>query len=321
MLGRAFEAEIREQPGVWERIAGNSAVADLAAATGVAPVIFVGSGSSRFVAQFAALAYRRAGIAAVALAASEAAFDTRTHTGTTLVAISQSGRSADVLTACDALAPARLVALTNDAGSPLAQRAAHVVEMACGPERAVPASKSVSASLAIVRLAAALHAGERELVAPLRAAAADADAFLAAPHDIASVATRLAERTIEVVGSGYGVMLASEIALKFKEAAYVQAEGFSAGEFRHGSTAVLERTGALVGLMGHASRARIEPIVAEARDRGTEIVAFGENLGPAARDAFDPLRWLVTGQCLALAIGRVRGIDSDAPRGLKKALT
>ena len=230
MLGRAFEAEIGEQPTVWERIAGNGAAAALARATDVASVIFVGSGSSLFVALFVALAYRRAGVAAVALAASEAAFDARTHTGATVVAISQSGRSADVLSACDALAPARLVALTNDVSAPLAQRAAQVVDMGCGPERAIPASKSVSASLALVRLAAAALGGERDLVPALRAAASDAQRFLTAPGDIAAVAARLAERTVEVVGAGYGVMLANEIALKLKEAAYVQAEGFSAGE-------------------------------------------------------------------------------------------
>ena len=84
---------------------------------------------------------------------------------------------------------------------------------------------------------------------------------------------------------------------------------------------MLERSGALIALVGHGSRTRIEPVVAEARERETEIVVFGDALGPAACDAFDPLRWLVTGQRLALEIGRLRGIDSDAPRGLKKSLT
>jgi glucosamine--fructose-6-phosphate aminotransferase (isomerizing) len=281
------------------------------------------------VAQFAALAYRRAGIAAAALAATEAAFDARTNRGGVLVAVSQSGRSADVLAACDALEPASLIALTNDPASPLAERATHVVDLRCGPERAVPATKSVSVALALVAVAASIAGGEPDLRPALVQAAADVRAFLdGTPDHTAALARRFADRTVEVIGAGYGVYTASEIALKLKEAAYVQAEGYSAGEFRHGSTAILERSGALIALVDEASRATVERVVSEARARGTEVAAFGGTLGadiaalgPDARDAFDPLRWLVTGQWVALAIGRLRGIDSDAPRGLHKTLT
>ena len=82
MLGSAYEAEIREQPSLWERIAVDQTAAALADVTAAGPVVFIGSGSSRFVAQFAALAYRRAGIVATALAATEAVFDARTHEAT-----------------------------------------------------------------------------------------------------------------------------------------------------------------------------------------------------------------------------------------------
>jgi glutamine---fructose-6-phosphate transaminase (isomerizing) len=301
----------------------------LAAATRAAPVVFVGSGSSRFVAQFAALAFRRAGVPATALAATEAAFDARTHTGGTVVAVSQSGRSADILAACDALVPACLVALTNDTASPLAQRADRVIDLAGGPEHAVPASKSVSAAIAIVRLAAAVHAGEGDLRPALTRAASDVRDFLEGEQaGVASVAERIVGHTVEVIGTGYGVSLASEIALKLKEAAYVQAEGFSAGEFRHGSTAILERSGAVIALVDASATAVVERITSEASARGAEVIHFGARagggahvLGPVAADTFDPLRWLVTGQRLALEIGRLRGIDSDVPRGLRKALT
>lgn len=280
-------------------------------------------------AQFAALAYRRAGVAATALAATEAAFDARTNTGRTVVAVSQSGRSADVLAACDVLEPAVLIALTNDPSSPLAQRADRVVDLAGGPEHAVPASKSVSAALAIVRLAAAVHAGEGDLRPALARAARDVRDFLDAGRAaVVAAAERLVGHTVEVVGAGYGVSIASEIALKLKEAAYVQAEGFSAGEFRHGSTAILEDSDAVIGLADASLPASVARVTAEARARGAEVVSFGAllegaayELGPSAADTFDPLRWLVTGQRLALEIGRLRGIDSDAPRGLRKALT
>ena len=91
-LGVHFEREIREQPEVWMRIARSQTAYELARALG-GEVILVGSGSSLFAAQLGALALRRRGIAAHALAATEARLDHRAYQGKIIVAISQSGRS------------------------------------------------------------------------------------------------------------------------------------------------------------------------------------------------------------------------------------
>src|SRR5665213_3471272 len=116
MLGAHFEAEIREQPEVWRRIAASDGAQRVAAAVAGRDILFVGSGSSLFVGMLGALAFRRRGVRAFALAASDARFDNAAFRDACVVALSQSGRSADVLAALDALAPGRLVALTNDAG-------------------------------------------------------------------------------------------------------------------------------------------------------------------------------------------------------------
>ena len=331
VLGASFESEIRQQPAVWRRLAETNAAATLAACIRGAPVLFIGSGSSLFVAQLAALAFRRRGIRAAAVAATETRFDPAGDRDAVVVALSQSGASADVLAAVAYLRPRSLVALTNAPDSQLAALAHTVIDVLAGPERAVPASKSVTSMAAIVLWAASL-AGERSdrSADKLHGVARDVEAWLASPRraDVVAAAAQLASRRgAIVVGAGYGVPVASELALKIKEASYVHAEGFAAGEFRHGSSAVLDATMAIVGIVDEASRSALERPLAEAASRDAICYAIGACigevplLGPVVDEAFNVLAWLVTGQVLALDLGRARGVDSDSPRGLSKALT
>jgi glucosamine--fructose-6-phosphate aminotransferase (isomerizing) len=330
-LGATFEAEIRQQPDVWRRIADGGAAGALAAGLNGAPVLFVGSGSSLFVAQLAALAFRRRGVRAAAVAATEARFDPAGERDATVVALSQSGESADLLAAIALLRPARLIAVTNDARSSLAALAQIVIDVAAGPERAVPASKSVTAMVAVVLWAASLAGGRTERSARGLHHTADAVAAWLDGPDAGAVAVAAGHlatsRGVIVVGAGYGVPIANEIALKIKEASYVHAEGFPAGEFRHGSSAVLDASMAIVGIVDEASRASVDRPLTEAASRGATRYAIGARLGevallgPLVHEAFNTLAWLVTGQRLALELGRARGVDSDAPRGLAKALT
>ena len=90
------------------------------------------------------------------LAATEAQGDAKAYQGRVVVAISQSGRSSDVLLALDALQPRRTIALTNTADSPLGARANLTIDIGAGPELAIPATKSVSCTIAILLSAASL---------------------------------------------------------------------------------------------------------------------------------------------------------------------
>src|SRR5579864_5751648 len=122
MQGTHFESEIREQPQVWEQLARSDKAARLARAL-EDDIILVGSGSSLCVAELGALALRRRRIRAQALAATEAHLDYRAYEDKTVIAVSQSGASADLLQALDKLAPRRVLALTNTSRSPLSERA------------------------------------------------------------------------------------------------------------------------------------------------------------------------------------------------------
>ena len=328
MLGAHFESEIREQPDVWRRIAASDGAQRFAAAVAGRDVLFLGSGSSLFVGQLGALAFRRRGIPASALAATEARFDRNAYRDACVVALSQSGRSTDLLDAIDLLAPSRLVALTNDASSPLAERAEIVVDCMAGPEKAVPASKSVTSMAAILLWAAALTGGKKNrTAATLEETAADVEAWLDGDGvaDVVEAARRIARRrSIAIVGAGYGVPVAYELALKMKEASYVHAEGFAAGEFRHGSSAMLDASSAIIGIIDEVSRDIVHRPLAEAAEAEAARYVIGARsgdiplLGPATGEAFNTLAWLVAGQYLALSVGRANFVESDSPRGLTK---
>jgi glucosamine--fructose-6-phosphate aminotransferase (isomerizing) len=331
LLGEHLAAEIREQPAHWRRLAAGDAAQRLARAL-VGDVVLVGSGSSLFVAQLGALALRRRGIDAQAVPATEARLDNRAYRGRTLVAISQSGRSTDLLEALAFLEPRHTIALTNTPDSPLGARADVAIDSAAGPEIAVPATKSVSSMVLLLLWAASLVARDGHRDAAMLVAAADAvDAWFADGPSVEGVrraAERIAlRRSVVVLGSDYGLPIANETALKLKEASYVHAEGFAAGEFRHGSVAMVDASCAVIGIVDDDALAivarplrEVEASEALRYTIGGPTVDAIERLGPSIATPFNTLGWLVTAQSLALYAARARHIDPDAPRGLTKAL-
>jgi glucosamine--fructose-6-phosphate aminotransferase (isomerizing) len=156
------------------------------------------------------------------------------------IAISQSGRSPDLLRTVEAYrqAGAFVVALVNDAEAPLAALADEVLALNAGPERSVAATKSYITSLAGLAALAAAWADDRQLAADLaqlpdrlRAAfALDWSAMLGPLEDA---------RNLFVIGRGYSLAIAQEAALKLKETCALHAEAFSAAEVRHGPMAIV----------------------------------------------------------------------------------
>lgn len=331
MLGEHFEREIREQPDVWRAIANSDKAERLAHAIRERDVVLLGSGSSLFIAQLGALALRRRGLRAHALAATEAPLDNAAYRNAIVIAVSQSGRSADLLCALDILAPRELIALTNTAESPLSERANLTIDLGAGVERAVPATKSVTATAAVLLWAAGLLASSAHVrnAHTLTETAEDVRSWLDGTdvEEVRIAAQRIARRrSVIVVGAGYGVPIANEFALKLKEASYIHAEGFSAGEFRHGSAAMLDASCAIIGIVDDVSRNIVNrPLVEAIQAESLRYVIGGHIgdiplLGPVVGEAFNTLAWLVAAQVIALHVGRARYVESDAPRGLTKTM-
>jgi glucosamine--fructose-6-phosphate aminotransferase (isomerizing) len=330
MLGVNFEREIAEQPDVWRGMAASDKAEMLAGAMRDRDVVLIGTGSSLFMAQLGALALRRRGINAHALAATESMLDNVAYRHAAVIACSQSGESSDLLHALDIIEPKQLIALTNAPGSTLASRATLCIDVGAGPEIAIPASKSVTATAAILLWTASLMAGNHTRTATtLIETAEDVRAWLDSDgvQDVRDAAHRIARRrSVIIAATGYGLPVAHEFALKLKEASYIHAEGFSAGELRHGSAAMLDAGCAIIGIADDSSRNTVNKPLVEAEEAECLRYVVGARLGnipllgPVTGEAFNTLAWLVAAQMIALYVGRARYVESDAPRGLVKAL-
>ncbi|MEO6800022.1 MAG: SIS domain-containing protein [Rhodanobacter sp.] len=160
--------------------------------------------------------------------------------GALFIAISQSGKSPDLLRNAQAakVAGAQVVAMVNVEDSPLAALADTVIPLHAGPERSVAATKSYIAALAAVLHVCARWRGDEELNGALRALP---DALRAGwDADWSALSEGLVEaHNLFVVGRGFGLGIALEAALKFKETCGLHAEAFSAAEVKHGPMALV----------------------------------------------------------------------------------
>ncbi|MFC4819613.1 SIS domain-containing protein [Dokdonella ginsengisoli] len=246
--------------------------------------------------------------------------------GALFVAISQSGRSPDLLRQVEAARRdgARVAALVNVEDSPLMQRADFPIPLRAGPERSVAATKSFLCSLA-----ALLHlAAEWKQDDALRAALAGVPAALEAAWsaDWSDLVDGLVSaRSLFVVGRGIGLAAAQEAALKLKETCGLHAEAFSAAEVQHGPMALVERDfPVLFFTQDDDTRASTLEIAAKFRARGARVwVAGGDaeatlplpaGLDPVCAPLVAVHRFYAAASELALRRGR----DPDAPPHLNK---
>jgi len=248
--------------------------------------------------------------------------------GTVMIALSQSGRSPDLVAAAEA-AKARgalLVAMVNAENSPLAELADIAIPLCAGPERSVAATKSFVASLS-----ALLHLVAEWTRSPALGASLDAlpDALDAAwTLDWSPALSLLEEATsLYVVGRGHGYGIAQEAALKIKETCGFHAEAFSAAEVRHGPMALVE-DGFPVLLLGQddESLESVATLAGEFDGRGAALLTAGLPAGSpglalpalAADPIIQPILLVESFYRFANALAVARGRDPDRPPHLAK---
>ncbi|CAN7488432.1 SIS domain-containing protein [Phenylobacterium sp. LjRoot225] len=245
--------------------------------------------------------------------------------GVLFLAISQSGRSPDLLASASAAraAGARIVALVNDETAPLADLADVTLPLHAGPERSVAATKSfITALAAIAQLVAAWtkDVALEEALEALPAQLAEAWAL-----DWSSAVPRLlTAQSLYVLGRGVGFAAAQEAALKFKETCGLHAEGFSAAEVLHGPMALVDENFPV--LMFAQEDATAESVVALAdqlQGRGAEVLLAGARRPDAlpaiaAHPILQPLLLIQSFYRLANALSLARGFDPDNPPHLRK---
>lgn len=270
-------------------------------------------------------------------------FDERTLT----ILITQSGETADTLAAFRLAREAGAVtlALTNVMGSSITRGVDGVLYLQVGPEIGVVASKTFTAQLAILYLLALHLAQERgmmdggevaEVLGDLRALPEQVAAILEKDGEIAAVARAYADRrSFFFFGRGYGYPIALEGALKLKEISYIHAEGYPAGELKHGPIAMLDPE---IPVMAIATEnplyekvisniqevlARQAEVLAVATEGDEEIGRYAQHVFhvPRTLEALTPVLTVVPLQLFAYHVAVERGCDVDQPRNLAKSVT
>ena len=201
--------------------------------------------------------------------------------GCLFIAISQSGRSPDLLATVRAAASAGAVtiALCNDAEAPLVEAADFYVPLRAGPELCLAATKSYIATLAALARLVAAWTGSASLQTSIERLPKLLDRAWSLDW---SAALPLLQRTqhLFVIGRGFGLGLAQEVALKFKETCALHAEAFSSAELRHGPLTLLgPEFPALIFAQNDATKAGVEALVSELTARGLPVLVAGTAAG------------------------------------------
>ena len=289
--GGRTEQEVASQPACWRRVGRLAAdVARSLPARGER-VAVAGCGTSWFMAQSYAAAREESGHGETdAFAASEMPLGRRYDR---VLVLSRSGTTTEILQLLGRLrGTVPTVAITADAGSPVAQAAGDVIDLGFADEESVVQTRFATTELALLRAhlgedpGPAADAAERVLAAPL-------------PPEM------LAARQFTFLGTSWTYGLANEAALKLREAAGMWTEAYPAMEYRHGPAAVTGEH-SVVWLFG--------PTPDGLED---EIAAAG---GTAWFSDEDPMAELVRVQMLAVTAARARGLDPDRPRNLARSV-
>ncbi len=262
---------------------------------------------------------------------------------TALLAISQSGETADTIAALKKVEDYGVLRLgiVNSVGSTIARMTDAGVYCHAGPEQAVASTKAFIAQVTVLAQIA-LHLGNQSntlfkpLLKELEDLPAKAQAILDDAENIKAIAKKYAHyRDFLFIGRGYGFPGALEGALKLKEVSYIHAEGYAAGEMKHGPLAMIDKdfpTFALATNSEHLDktysnieeiRARKGPVVAIATKGNKTIKKLcGDVIYiPDTLEQTQPILQAVATQLFAYYIAVERGFDVDRPRNLAKSVT
>jgi glutamine---fructose-6-phosphate transaminase (isomerizing) len=333
--------EIAEQPAALGRtltslLPRRSEIARLA--RGRHRLLLIARGSSDNAAIYARyLAEVHARVPASLAAPSVATlYDARLDLGDTVtIGVSQSGSTSEIV---EVLAWARAcgsatIAVTNVAGSPLAQAADIALLTEAGPERAVPATKSYTTQVAALAVAVdALAALPGRLDAGFADVPEQARRLLDAPGDVDAMVDALA-RTDEVLASGRGLCFGTtlEVALKLEETCLRPVRGLSYADLKHGPIAIVDHELVTVLVAGPSGptlpglvelaqtvRAKRSPVLGIGGDAAFRAVCDVALPGPTLSEPLAPLVLALPAQVTIERLARRLGLDPDAPRGLKK---
>jgi glucosamine--fructose-6-phosphate aminotransferase (isomerizing) len=250
------------------------------------------------------------------------------YRGQLVIGVSQSGATLEIVRTVEALQDGggRGLAITNDAESALAEAADGTIDLEMGPERAVPATKTVTGEFAAFAIAASALGRPPFTLDELKAVPGWVQEVLDDPGPVAAAADALVGASqLIIVARGYLFAAALEIALKIEETCSLLADGYSAADLRHGPIAAVTRGFPVVALCSSGpTHADVASLVDDLRGRGANVFVVGSGAGvdlslPAETpDALTPILAVVRGQQIARELAMRLGHDPDKPAGLTK---
>jgi glucosamine--fructose-6-phosphate aminotransferase (isomerizing) len=301
-------------------------------------VVFVGCGTSRHAALIGRYAFSKIGhiFSEVVMGSEFGYFSESIDKGTVVIAISQSGETADVLSGVrEAKANgATIYSLVNVVGSSLARLSDQVLYLNCGPEIAVAATKSFTAQLCLLyQIAYALDDRLPEGKAKLKELSSVVDSDLEYyTESLPSLAYKLRDKTdFYYLARGVNFAVADEGALKLKEIAYTHAEGMPAGELKHGTLALITDGTPVIAIcpLDYTYEDSMANIM-EAKARGAYVIGvsnaqsmiFDDSIKiSSCEEILYPLVTTIPLQILAYYSAIARGLNPDKPRNLAKSVT
>jgi glucosamine--fructose-6-phosphate aminotransferase (isomerizing) len=284
----ATELEIQSQPALWRQVATGPVPEELTARG--QRMLVIGCGTSAFVAMAYAALREQAGYGETDWAYASEIPATRRYD--TLLALTRSGTTTEIVDALPQIEAETKVMLTAVAGGPSSGLVDHEVVLDFADETSVVQTRFPTTSLALLRrgldadLTQLIADGERAVTDPLPIDPAHFGHFV-------------------YLGTGWTIGLAHEAALKMREAAQAWSESYPAMDYRHGPIAIAQ-PGRLVWSLGPAP----EGLADEVARTGATFVHHD----------LDPLAGLVVAQRFAVALAEKRGLDADHPRSLTRSV-
>jgi glucosamine--fructose-6-phosphate aminotransferase (isomerizing) len=301
-------------------------------------LIFVGCGTSRHAALIGRYAFSKMGrtFSDVVMGSEFGYFSDSIDKNTIVLAISQSGETADVMDGVRQAKEngAKVFSLVNVVGSSLARASDRVLNMNCGPEIGVAATKSFTSQLCLLyQLAFAMENKLQEGKDKLRKISSQVEADLDYySNTIPALANKLSrKKDFYYIARGINFAVASEGALKLKEIAYVHAEGMPSGELKHGTLALIEKGTPVIAICptDYTFEDSLANIM-EVKARGGYIIGLSDSQSmifdeciniPKTEEILYPLVTTIPLQIFAYYSALARGLDPDKPRNLAKSVT
>jgi glucosamine--fructose-6-phosphate aminotransferase (isomerizing) len=301
-------------------------------------VIITACGTSRYAALVGRYLFSKVGkkFCDVVMASEFSYFADSVDKSTVVIAVSQSGETADVLEGVKAAreAGAQVISIVNRPNSILADLSHQFIYLNCGSEIAVAATKSFLSQLAIFYLLAfSMVNSFDEAAAKLRDLSSEISKVVDwNKSELIELGQKLKDKNdFYYIARGINFAIASEGALKLKEISYIHAEGMPAGELKHGTLALVE-PGTPVVVICPADYTFSETLsnAIETKSRGAYIIAVSDKESaiydswikiPKVDELLYPMVAVVPLQLLAYYLAINRGYDPDKPRNLAKSVT